>query len=433
MIVMQLAPFDHRGGACRIAWYLFEGYKRRGVETYLAVREKTLNDPRILRIDHARYQRSKLLEKVHRRVNLVLGREHFHYPGTREIPHLASPPPDLLHAHNLQGRFFDLRMLPWMSQNFPTVLTLHDTWLLSGYCAYAVDCERWRDGCGRCPDLASYPAVRWDATGFNWRRKRKIFRDCRLYLSTPSRWLMEQVDRSILGPAVAQARVIYNGVDTAVYRPAAKEQIRQELGIPEEAFVVLYVVASHMRKNPYKDYATVEGALNRVAMRMPAGRRVVFLGLGEGGEREVRGNLEKQFIPYQRDIRQVAKYYQAADVSVHAARADTFPNVVLEALACGTPVVATAVGGIPEQIIEGKTGSLVPPGDSELMAQRIIDLMGDPLMVGAMSTAAVEDARARFSHERMVDDYLDFYATVLAEERGTAPPGAAIAPLRNGP
>lgn len=432
MIVLQVAPFDHQGGACRIAWYLFEGYKRRGIDTYLAVREKTLDDPRILRIDHARYQRSKLLEKARRRIDLILGHEHFHYPGTREIPRLVSPPPDILHMHNLQGRFFDLRELPWISHSFQTVLTLHDTWLLSGRCAYAVDCERWRDGCGRCPDLASYPAARRDATGFNWRRKKKIFGDCRLYIATPSRWLMEQVDQSMLGPAVAQVRVIYNGVDTAVYRPTAKGPIRRELGIPEEAFVVLYVVASRMKKHSYKDYATVEGALDRVAARMPDGRRVVFVGLGEGAEREVRGNLEKQFIPYQRDIRKVARYYQAADVSVHAARADTFPNVILEALSCGTPVVATAVGGIPEQIIEGKTGCLVPPGDCELMAQRIRELMEGPLMVGAMSTAAAEDARARFSLERMVDDYLDFYATVLAEGRRTAQ-GAAMGPLGNGP
>jgi len=62
------------------------------------------------------------------------------------------------------------------------------------------------------------------------------------------------------------------------------------------------------------------------------------------------GQAEVKFVPYQSSPEDVAKYYQIADVYVHAARADTFPNTVLEALACGAPVVATAVGGIPEQI-----------------------------------------------------------------------------------
>ena len=67
--------------------------------------------------------------------------------------------------------------------------------------------------------------------------------------------------------------------------------------------------------------------------------------------------------------KQAEAYYQAADIYIHAAKADTFPNVVLEALACGLPVVATAVGGIPEQIDHERTGFLVPPGDAAGMAE----------------------------------------------------------------
>jgi glycosyltransferase involved in cell wall biosynthesis len=79
-------------------------------------------------------------------------------------------------------------------------------------------------------------------------------------------------------------------------------------------------------------------------------RPLVFVALGEDAPAERIGAAEIRFVPYQKDPAVVARYYQAADIYIHSARADTFPNTVLEALACGTPVVATAVGGIPEQV-----------------------------------------------------------------------------------
>jgi glycosyltransferase involved in cell wall biosynthesis len=89
------------------------------------------------------------------------------------------------------------------------------------------------------------------------------------------------------------------------------------------------------------------------------------------------GAAEVRFIPYQANQESVARYYEAADLYVHAAPADTFPNTILEALACGTPVVATAVGGIPEQVEDGQTGFLVPVGNARALAERLTQLLSD--------------------------------------------------------
>lgn len=415
MRVLQLSPHDHQGGAARIAWYLFEGYKERGIESYLAVGEKTLDDPNILAIDHSKYAGMQVLGRIRKWVEIMIGLENFNYPATRHIPSLPPSHPDLVHAHNLHGRYFDLRILPFISRQFPTVLTLHDTWLLSGHCAYAIGCERWRYGCGRCPDLSLPPEVKRDATAYNWSRKKRIYEQCRVYIATPSQWLLDQVEYSMLMPAVAKAKVIHNGVETSVYAPTDKDLARQQLGLPGDAFVLLYVIASRMRQNPYKDYSTIEQVLSLLQNQAPQNKKIIFLGLGEGGKTEVKGSLEKRFIPYQNDVREVAKYYQAADVYVHAARADTFPNVVLEALASGTPVIATAVGGISEQVIDGKTGFLVPAKGAELMTNRIIELMNDAEKKEKMSFEAAEDARKRFSLSRMVDEYLDYYCEVITD------------------
>src|SRR5262249_33071397 len=126
-------------------------------------------------------------------LDAVLGLEDFNYPATRALFRTPPDRPDIIHCHNLHGSYFDLQLLPPLSQAFPVVLTLHDAWLLSGHCALSFDCNRWQTGCGECPDLSIYPAIKRDSTAYNWRRKRDILARSRLYVATPSRWLMDRV------------------------------------------------------------------------------------------------------------------------------------------------------------------------------------------------------------------------------------------------
>ena len=71
------------------------------------------------------------------------GLENFNFPGSRGLLCLMSPRPDVVHCHNLHGGYFDLRFLPKLSARVPTLLTLHDAWLLGGHCAHSYGCERW--------------------------------------------------------------------------------------------------------------------------------------------------------------------------------------------------------------------------------------------------------------------------------------------------
>ncbi|WP_292517443.1 glycosyltransferase [Methanoculleus sp.] len=322
---------------------------------------------------------------------------------------LTPEPPDILHCHNLHGGYFDLRALPHLSHQVPTVLTLHDAWLLSGHCAHSFGCERWKTGCGDCPALSIYPAIRKDATAYNWQRKAEIYRMSRLYVVTPCRWLMDKVEESMLKPGIVASGVIPNGVDLGIFHPADRAEARRELGLPHGAKVLLFA-ANGIRKNIWKDYRTLQSTLEMIAK---TGTKVLCIALGEAAPPERISNIEIRFIPYQKDPRKVACYYQAADLYLHPARADTFPNTVLEALACGTPVVASAVGGIPEQIVEGRTGFLVPVGDARAMAGRVLELLEDEELRQRMGWEAAEDAARRFGLERMAREYLAFYRTIL--------------------
>jgi glycosyltransferase involved in cell wall biosynthesis len=222
----------------------------------------------------------------------------------------------------------------------------------------------------------------------------------------------------MLAPAVAEARVLPNGVDLSVFHPADQLTARAALGLPLQAEIVL-AAGVELRNNPWKDFETLRVAVAGVAAELE-GRRVLLVALGHEAPSERLGDAEIRFIPFQSRPETVARYYQAADVYVHATRADTFPNSVLEALACGVPVVASAVGGIPEQLDEGRTGFLVPPGDASALTMRVAQVLEQPCLQREMSALAAATARRRFDLERQVDAYLEWYRELTAQVR---PPG----------
>lgn len=430
--ILQVSTADIEGGAERIAWDLFMSYRALGYQSWLAVGMKRSQDPDVFSISKGsgRHSRSiplraeKLpcaacinrglgaLKHPARIYNWLAGYEDFDHPKSRTLLNLAPEPPDILHCHNLHGSYFDLRALPDLSHQVPTVLTLHDAWLLAGHCAHSLDCDRWKTGCGNCPDLSLYPAIRRDATAYNWQRKAGIYEQSRLYVVTPCQWLMDKVGQSMLKPGIVGSKVIPNGVDLKVFHPAEQAELRQELELPADAKILLFT-ANRIRKNIWKDYRALRSALTEIAR---TGTKVLCIALGEEAPPERIGNLEIRFIPYLREPGKVARYYQAADLYLHPARVDTFPNTVVEAIACGTPVVASTVGGIPEQIMEGRTGFLVPPGDVTAMSGRVLDLLADEELRLRMGRDAAEDATRRFGRERMVREYLAFYQASLKSE-----------------
>jgi glycosyltransferase involved in cell wall biosynthesis len=226
--------------------------------------------------------------------------------------------------------------------------------------------------------------------------------------------LIDKLEQSIVAPAVIESRVIPNGVDLEVFHAGDRDAARARLGLPREADVLLFTALS-IRENFWKDYKTLRGAIAQLAEDRPM-RPLIFLSVGEAASAEKIGNAEIRFIPLLEESRRVAEFYQAADLYIHASRADTFPTSILEALACETPVVATAIGGIPEQIIDGETGILTPPGDPGAMANAIETLLDGVAWRRAMSAKAGEEARRSFGRDRMIEDYLSWFDEILCRQ-----------------
>jgi glycosyltransferase involved in cell wall biosynthesis len=239
---------------------------------------------------------------------------------------------------------------------------------------------------------------------------------------------MSIVQQSILMPAVRSAAIIPNGVDLGIFRPGDRELARKRLGLSQDAAVLIFT-AHRIRENPWKDYATLRETAGRLGWLFQR-RPLVLLAVGEDGSPERIGNAEVRFLPFSQEPAFLAACYQAGDLCVHSARADTFPTSVLEGLACGVPVVATATGGIPEQIKslggfpgtrpwpdysrEEATGVLVPPADAEAMTGAVAYLLEEEAVRKQLEANAAADAAQRFSVERQVERYIHYYGEVLS-------------------
>lgn len=444
--VLQVTATDGTGGADAVAARLTTGLRARGHQAWLAAGLVTRPGSDALqiptdavwlglrrgaaRLPGAGLGRAALFYRVVTRPEAReawrTGLEDIDFPGTAALASLTPAPPDVLHLHNLHGRYFDLRQLPALGQSRPVCLTLHDAWLTTGHCAHPLGCGRWRTGCGDCPDLTIEPAVRADRTAENWDRKRRLLAASRVAISAPSAWLLAQLASSHLAPLLAEARVIPNGIPLDRFSPRPSARARAALGLRPDARVVL--VTTGAAGSPWRDHVMVAEVIERLVQEDRPDAPVQVLAVGAAsvghalttrarGAVVATGGLSPEQMP---------EAYRAADVYLHAAREDTFPTTVLEALACGVPVVATRVGGIPEQVRatapppaesavpRDATGILVDAGDAEGAARAIAWLFARPDARAALGAAAAADARARFGIDAQVAATEAWYCEILS-------------------
>jgi sugar transferase (PEP-CTERM/EpsH1 system associated) len=214
---------------------------------------------------------------------------------------------------------------------------------------------------------------------------------------------------------VSRLRTIQNGVDTSRFGRVDRLEARRRLALPLEAVIV----GTAGRLVPVKDHANFIDALARLRTRQE-GLMAVISGDGplraeleaRAAERQLTGRVT--FLGHRSDIEDV---FAALDVFVLPSRSEGMSNTILEAMASGRPVVATHVGGADELVEHGRTGLLVPPADSEALAEALAALTTEPGLRARMADAARLKAERAFSLRRMLLDYQALYVT-LATSHG---------------
>lgn len=227
--------------------------------------------------------------------------------------------------------------------------------------------------------------------------------------------------------------VIPPGVDLNKFRPIPQDEAKAWIGILCDSQNILFVG----RIEPLKGVETLLRAIAFMVQQDPAWARRVCVSI-IGGDASVPveqmesemarlhalraelglndlvaflGKQAQDTLPY---------YYSAADVVVMPSHYESFGMVALEAMACGTPVIASRVGGLPYNVLDGITGILVPERDPEALAREIMRLLTDEPLRRRLGEAAAQVARA-YSWERIAAQVIEVYRQVIGQRCAAAP------------
>ena len=327
---------------------------------------------------------------------------------------------DLLHLHNLHGDYFNPYSLLLLSAVKPLLWTLHDMQAITGHCAHSFSCERWKTGCGHCPDLTVYPRLALDSTARLWQDKKQLYDRIDLQIVTPSQWLGDKVKDSMLGgkPLVT----IPNGVDNRIFVPANGREIRAQLGIPESALLVGGAAHEGVFANPWKGGAYTLAALEALTA---SGREWYLLNIGDGSASPDPRIIN---IPFQNNELHVAMLLATLDIFLFPSLAENCPLVVLEAMSVGVPVVAFATGGVSELVRDGVDGYVVAYQDKERFCQAVLQLGSSAARRRQMGANACARVRDCFTMEAVGNRYLELYQQLVSPTADAARRSVAADP-----
>jgi glycosyltransferase involved in cell wall biosynthesis len=303
---------------------------------------------------------------------------------------------DVIHLHWTSWLAPPAVLRGWLAAGRAVVWTLHDLWPMTGGCHYPAGCEQYRTACLQCPQLHDA----WSLAPNAFAEKRAAWSAPGPVIVAPSRWMADRAAGSaILGGCRIEA--IPNPVETDIFAPRPdRDALRTAFGLgPDD---LLLVLGAHDNRETRKGGALLVEALRRIvddgrlAAALPDGARVALAGFGRAPLPPFDGVASLAFGEVAEDA-VLADILAAADLACIPSIEDNYPNVALEALSCGTPCLATPVGGLPELVREGRSGLLAEAAEAGALAEVLLRFAarhrGDAaLRAGARAQVEAENA-----------------------------------------
>ena len=414
MKVLHLSKSDIDGGAARGSFWLHEALKARGVDSSMMVARKFSDDDATIRLPSrlARFT-ARLRGRLDEWPLRPYRKTDESYWSVNWVParlgqFVKEMAPDILHLHWVGAGFLPVSALKQF--DCPVVWTLRDMWTFTGGCHYTAGCERYRQSCGACPQLRSTDDE--DLSRTIWRRKQKYWRDLDLSLVPISGWLGDCARESALFSS-CPIEVIPNGLDLDHFRPSDRKQARCLWNLPEDRKIIVYgaVKATQDRRKGFPELLAALKELGRSAAASEL-LLVVFGDLNPGDVPDT--GIETRYVGYIDDDARLSHLYAAADVAVMPSLQEAFGKTIIEAMACGTPVVAFASGGPLDIIDHCRDGYLAAPFSPTDLARGIIWCLDEVSRANDLGARVRAKVEAEFDIGVVADRYRDLYERILA-------------------
>lgn len=339
-------------------------------------------------------------------ISRVTGRPYSGAPiGTRKlISELERIKPDLVHLQCINGYFVNIHKLlnVLKEKKIPVVLTLHAEFMYTGNCGHAIECEEWKSGCVRCPNIyKAIHSVCFDTAHRNWMDMKSAFDGFdNLHICAVSDWVKMRAKQS---PILNQYNIytILNGIETKVffYRENEAYCFKHNNNLQKKK-IILHVTADFQNPNKGGKYIT------ELSNYLDPEKYTVIVVDGNGNSKPEQ--FQGIYWGRAKSQEELAVLYSAADVTVLTSERETFSMVCAESLCCGTPVIGFRAGA-PEMIALTDYSEFVDYGKMD----ELFALVEKWTMLGKNTKVISESAHKKYSAKSMVDSYCSLYRRIL--------------------
>lgn len=317
----------------------------------------------------------------------------------RLVARLREEKPDVIHLHNLHGYYLHIPTLfKYLKEEYPGKVfwTFHDLWPITGHCPHFViaECEKWKTQCERCPNKGYYP-ISWglDQSKKNFYEKKKLFTQLKhLEIIVPSKWMRSQVENSFLKNV--PIHVVPNGINLDVFRYMQDDGIYEKYSIPRKKDIILGVASVWEERKGLNDFLQLADVL-------PENYVIVLVGVRAAQMKKFPNNV----IGVQRtsDKGELAAMYSMAAMFLNPSKEESFSLVTIEAMACGTPVIALDTSAVKELVNENN-GVVLHETKPQDYLQAI-----EYLKRAELNRDSVRSTVLRFSEESMAKNIVKLY------------------------
>jgi glycosyltransferase involved in cell wall biosynthesis len=430
MKIVQINTYDISGGAARAAYRLYQGLLKIGEDCRVLVKYKASRDDSVFGItpinSAEKFSEEFFLGTViqgyyidSHRTDISNSLFSLPYPGydLSALPLVQAA--DIVNLHWVAYYQSPFTLSKLFALGKPVVWTLHDQWAFTGGCHYAAGCEKYRQDCAACLQLADDP---FNLPAAVLRDKIDLFRDANLTIVTPSRWLAACARESRLFKDFRVGIIPYS-LDTDVFSPLPKAKAKESVGLAAETITLLF--SAHLGNEKRKGFrelrATIRFCLKDAEFQeLVKNDKIRLLCFGYPSDELEALGIPVVSLGYLDSDEDIRAAYAAADIFVLPSLEDNLPNTMLESMSCGTPVVAFDVGGIPDVVVNGVTGQLAPVGDIRKLGEAILSLVFDPDQRGVMGQNCRKVMVEGYSLTVQAQRYLELYQELHQEYKLSA-------------
>lgn len=320
---------------------------------------------------------------------------------------------DIIHLHWICGilSIKDIKALEKL--NKPIVWTCHDSWPFTGGCHVRYGCSRFTQRCGECKMIHSMEKD--DLSNYILEKKAKLWKDNNIVLIAPSNWMHDNISNSKIF-CNNQVITIPNTLYTNIYKVYDREETKKLLGYEKKDEKINILFGAGNVRVQYKGYQYLLDTLEHLLHEEQyADNIVLHIVGGNQGNDKILSKYECKFWGYVKESWKMAALYNIADIMLYPSLDDNLPNMVMESMACATPVVAFDIGGIPDLIEHKVSGYLAEYRNVEdlLYGLKWIIKNNDDNRIGRK---ALDKIRNCFSEEKIAQEHIALYSRLLSNK-----------------